>query len=256
MLERTFLHVPGIGTTTERALWRQGCESWSDYLADVDRYSTGHVSRSTARAVLEKSQAALAEERAAFFRYGLGLKEAWRAYPEFKHRCVYLDIETDGGQSGDSITMIGLYDGFDFQCLIKGRDLEKFPEIISQYQMIVTFFGAGFDIPMIQKRYKGLLLEQLHIDLCPTLKRLGYRGGLKKIERQLGIARGEDTDGLNGLDAIRLWRRYKTLRDDNALEQLVAYNREDVVNMVHLAEVAYEGLSKQTLELALQPELA
>lgn len=250
MLERTFLHIPGIGTTTEQALWRQGCETWSDLLANVDRVSCGHVSRSTVVGVLEKSQEALAEGRASFFRYGLGLKESWRAFPEFRDRAVYLDIETDGGQSGDSITMIGLYDGFDFRCLIKGRDLDLFPEIIEQYGMIVTFFGASFDLPMILKRFRGLKLEQLHIDLCPTLRRIGIRGGLKRIEKDLGISRGDDTDGLNGYDAIRLWRRYTTFHDDRALETLVAYNREDVVNMVRLAEVAYDGLRKQTLEEA------
>lgn len=206
------------------------------------------MERDYARECLEKSQLALAEGRASFFRYGLGSKEAWRAFPDFRDRCVYLDIETDGGQSGDAITMIGLYDGSEFTALVKGRDLDRFPEIISRYSMIVTFFGASFDIPMVQKRFRNLRLEQLHVDLCPTLKRLGYRGGLKKIEKQLGIARGDDTDGLNGLDAIRLWKRYTVLREESSLETLIAYNREDVVNMERLAEVAYDGLRDQLFQ--------
>ncbi|AIE87316.1 ribonuclease H-like domain-containing protein [Fimbriimonas ginsengisoli] len=247
MLERTFLHIPGVGATTERSLWQQGCENWDHLLADADRFTYGAVERDVMYEVIRRSRSALSEGRAAFFRYGLGMRESWRAFPEFRHRCVYLDIETDGGQTGASITTIGLYDGSEYTCLVKGKDLDRFPEIISRYGYIVTFFGAGFDIPMIQKRFKGLMLDQLHLDLCPTLRRLGYRGGLKKIERQLGIARGADTDGLDGLDAIRLWRRYTTLGDDGALDTLVAYNREDVVNMERLAEIAYDGLRTQTL---------
>ena len=172
----------------------------------------------------------------------LGIKESWRAFPEFRDSCVYLDIETDGGKGGNSITTIGLYDGNEFTALVQGDNLENFRDIFSQYSMIVTFFGAGFDVPMLQKRYKDVLFDQIHIDLCPTLRRLGLRGGLKSIEKQLGLSRGEDTDGLSGYDAIRLWNRYKTLGDDRALQTLIAYNREDVVNLETLAEHAYFGL--------------
>jgi len=249
MLEKTFLHVPGLGVTTERALWEQGCEHWDHFLDGPERFSCGQVDRGEMAEILRRSRQALVEGRASFFRYGLGTKEAWRAYPDFRHRCVYLDIETDGGQTGGSITTIGMYDGEEFRCLIKGQDLDDFPEIIAGYGMIVTFFGLGFDVPMLQKRFKGVTFDHLHMDLCPTLRRLGYRGGLKKIERQLGIARGDDTEGLDGLDAIRLWRRYTVLGDDGALETLIAYNREDVVNMVKLAEIAYDGLREQTLRI-------
>ena len=32
MLEHTFCHIPGIGPTTEQALWRQGIHIWEDAL--------------------------------------------------------------------------------------------------------------------------------------------------------------------------------------------------------------------------------
>jgi uncharacterized protein len=245
VLEQTFLHIPGLSVADERRLWSQGCRHWDDLIADEDRFDLGSVERETAKEVIRRSRSAVAEGRAAFFRYGLGLAEAWRAFPSFRDRCVYLDIETDGGNSGSSITMIGLYDGEQFTCLIKGKDLDEFPEFIQNFGMIVTFFGSGFDLPMIQKRFPRLKLDHLHMDLCPTLRRLGYKGGLKKIERQLGISRPDEADGLDGRDAIRLWRRYTALGEEEALDTLVAYNREDVVNMVRLSEIAYEGLRKQ-----------
>ena len=141
-----------------------------------------------------------------------------------------------------AITTVGLYDGVEYVCLIKGKDLQKLPAVLGDYGMIVTFFGAGFDIPMVQKKFRNLEIDHLHIDLCPTLRKLGIRGGLKSIEKSLGLQRGEDTDGLNGMDAIRLWSRYTMLRDEQALETLIAYNREDVVNLEHLAIYAYDKL--------------
>ena len=112
--------------------------------------------------------------------------------------------------------------------------------------MIVTFFGSGFDIPMIKRAFPRCPIDQIHLDLCPALKRLGYRGGLKKIERQIGIQREDEADGLNGMDAIRLWREFQH-GNSASLDRLIAYNREDVVNLEVLAQIAYDGLKDQLL---------
>ncbi len=246
MLESTFIHIPGLCSETEKKLWQAGCRSWRDLADGLEAFSVGQVEKSVVRSTLTKSFKSLEKRDGVFFQKGLGLREAWRAYPEFKDSVLYLDIETDGGQSGNSITTIGCYDGVDFRCFVKGQDLQEFPEYASNFAMVVTFYGANFDLPMIEKRFSDLRFRQLHLDLCPTLRQLGIGGGLKKIEKQLGICRGEDTDGLGGLDAIRLWRRYSTLGDDQALETLIAYNREDVVNLEYLAGYAYQHLKERT----------
>lgn len=248
MLQNTFLHVPGIGKTTERRLWKEGCSCWDDLLSDPARWSLGTASKAMARKHLEKSRQALDEKEHQFFRSGLGAQQAWRAFPEFRHSCVYLDIETDGGVSASSVTTIGLYDGKEYRCLIKGQDLENFRDLISHYSMVVTFFGGAFDIPVLERRFPGVVFDQIHIDLCPTLKQLGIRGGLKKIEKQFGIERSPETQGLTGYDAVLLWRRYRMFNDERALNRLVAYNREDCVNLERLAEHAYEALRQQVYE--------
>lgn len=246
MLQKTFLHVPGLGAHTERSLWQQGCLTWRKYLDAPDEYNIGGSDRVQMERTLVASVDALASLRHQFFRDSLGSREAWRAWPEFRKSCVYLDIETDGGDVGSSVTCVGLYDGAVFRCLIKDEDLHLFPDIISHYGMIVTFFGTGFDIPMLRRAFPGFHFDHIHLDLCHTLKRLGYRGGLKKIEKQLGIHRGEDTDGLGGMDAVRLWREY--LRGNTkSLDTLIAYNQEDVVNLEKLAAIAYSKLERETL---------
>jgi uncharacterized protein YprB with RNaseH-like and TPR domain len=45
---------------------------------------------------------------------------------------------------------------------------------------------------------------------------------------------------------VRLWREYQEGRD-KSLETLIEYNREDVVNLERLAEIAYERLRNATL---------
>lgn len=246
MLERTFSHVPGVGRTTEAALWNQGCHDWTCYLSEPDRYKIGGASRDIFTQTITRSQRALEEGEHQYFARALTAADAWRAWPAFKDKCLYLDIETDGGPFGSSITVIGMYDGAQFKALIQDQDLEAFRDEISKYSMVVTFFGSGFDIPMLQKRFRGQWFDHIHLDLCFALKRLGYRGGLKKIEAQLGIVRAANTLGLSGQDAIFLWNRH--LRGDpTALQTLVDYNREDVINMERLANIAYEGLLAQAL---------
>ena len=243
MLKHSFSHITGVSQQTEQSLWEQGCTSWDDYLRDPARFKTGSATTESLIRGVNESQAALAGNDYSYFSKLLGLGESWRAWPEFREKTVYLDIETDGGNTGNAVTLIGLYDSKGFTALVKGDNLEEFSDIISGYSMVVTFFGSGFDIPMLKKRFGAVEFDQIHLDLCHSMKRIGYRGGLKKIEKQLGINRGDDTDGLNGMDAIRLWREH--LRGNkSSLEQLIAYNREDVVNLEVLTRVAYDGLSK------------
>lgn len=249
VLTRTFCHVPGVGRETESALWQQGCDCWETLLADPDKFSFGHAKKADVLQHIADSKAALDEGNHQFFRKSLGQAEAWRAWPEFRDKCVYLDIETDGGNGGHSVTIIGLYDANGFQALVRGSDLDTFHDIITQYSYIVTFFGSMFDIPMLQRRFPMVTFDQIHLDLCFALKRLGYGGGLKKIERQLGIARADGVVGMSGLDAVRLWAAY-TRGHTDALDRLIAYNREDVVNLEFLAQVAYDGHKRALLSSA------
>ncbi len=252
MLRSTFLHVPHVGPETERRLWASGVSDWDAALAlssgeGGSPLSLGAADRATFRRVVEESRAALEAREHRYFARKLGLREAWRAFQEFRDDAVYLDIETDGGQSGESVTTIGMHDRNGTRVLVRGRDLDLFPDLVSRYAMIVTFYGSGFDLPMLAKRFRGIEFDQIHLDLCPTLKRVGIRGGLKRIEKHVGLARPGDVEGLTGWDAVKLWRRYELYRDERALRTLVAYNTEDVVNLEPLAEIAYAELRAAAL---------
>jgi hypothetical protein len=58
---------------------------------------------------------------------------------------------------------------------------------------------------------------------------------LKRIEEHFRIARV--TRGMDGRDALQLWARYENAGEREALDLLLAYNREDVMNLVQLERI-------------------
>lgn len=182
-----------------------------------------------------------------YFARKLSHREYWRFFPEFESDIAYLDIETDGGFYGDVITMIGVYDGQEYRSFIEGINLREFPEYIEPFKGVVTFFGTCFDLPVVNRQFGGVLKKKVHIDLHPLMRRLGQRGGLKKIERRFGIRRSNDTEGLTGRHAVLLWKRHRR-GESSALDLLVQYNKEDVMHLKTLMQIAYERLRREALE--------
>ena len=112
---------------------------------------------------------------------------------------------------------------------------------LAQYDLLVTFFGSGFDLPYIRAKFPGVLLDHPHFDLCFAARRFGYKGGLKQIELQLGFERSLDIEGLTGWDAVRLWQAW-CIGDSHARTRLLEYNEADTKNLEPLAEFLYDQL--------------
>ncbi len=182
-----------------------------------------------------------------FFAQRLSSNEMWRVFEAFRSKAVYLDIETSGGYEGvDEITVIGLYDGREVQSFVNGINLGAFETAIAGYDLVITFNGASFDLPFIRRRFPNIYLPPGHIDLRFLLKRLGYTGGLKKIEKDLSINRDRAIDGISGYEAVNLWRAYQW-GDRSALETLIQYNRADIVNLEPLMEFGYREMKEMLL---------
>lgn len=245
MLRATFIHAPGVGDVTERKLWDAGIRDWDAFLAPDASIPLSPGKRDLIAPVLEESRARLSERDHRYFARMLAAGEHWRAAGEFSDRLAFLDIETTGMGTHSHPTVVGLYDFAEgeYRAFVYGEDLREFAEVVDQYQVLVTFFGTGFDLPVLRAWDQRVQFHQMHVDLCPLLRRLGHRGGLKRIEKQLGIARADDVDGLDGLDAVRLWWRWKR-GDEDALRTLIEYNRADVVNMVRLLGFASRQMQR------------
>lgn len=243
LLEATYIHAEGIGSTTERKLWEEGIFTWRDYLTVGENNLPLTTSQKTKLTpVVEESVQRLEAEDFEWFAKRLQPKHHWRAIPSFGHRLAFVDIETNGGFDANDMTMVGIYDGYKLRQYVRGVDLEKTPEAFEEAAILVTFWGTGFDIPFLKRTFPNLQLNQMHVDLCYVLREVGYRGGLKSIERQLGLQRSNATSGLTGLDAIRLWREYQAGRE-TSLDTLLEYNGEDVRNMSELLAIAYKKMA-------------
>jgi len=158
---------------------------------------------------------------------------------------AYLDIETTGLKMwGFEITTIALYDGESIYHYVNGQNLDDFLDDINKYKVIVTYNGKTFDVPFIESHF-GVELNHAHIDLRYILGSLGYKGGLKGCETQLGIDRGNLKD-IDGYFAVFLWYDYQQNGNKKALETLLAYNIEDVVNLETLMVMAYNLKIKET----------
>lgn len=250
MLASTFIILEGVGERTERRLWRTGIKTWDDFVnTDTPPPLIGRERKARYDRALTEARAALRGRDAAYFGARLEPRDQWRLYREFRDDAVCLDIETDGRAAGSgTVTVIGLYSHGTLTTLVQGVDLteEACLKALAPCRLLVTYFGSGFDLPYLARAYPrlGRRLRQLpHLDLCPAGAAVGLRGGLKAVERQVGLGRPADVVGLDGWDAVRLWEAYES-GDDAALERLCRYNAEDVRNLIPVADVIVARLSR------------
>lgn len=143
----------------------------------------------------------------------------------------YLDIETTGlSKERHEVTVVGAYDGEETYQLVKDRDLneENLNKLLETADQIVTFNGKRFDLPFLEHHY-GLPESIEHLDLMYKAWELNWYGGLKAIEKKLGI--GRESGVSDGRKAVELWKKYKKERCLTSLKKLLLYNREDVENL-------------------------
>lgn len=249
MLRSTFLHLSGVGTIGESSLWRSGIRDWAELAGSLDRpdYSPERAGR--LRAELAVSERALSERDAGWFARRLPRAEHWRLFPAFRPETAFLDIETTSLSPYEGmVTVVTVHGGGRTRTFVADDNLEELPSYLREFGVLVTFNGSLFDVPFLQVRFPQLVAPPAHIDLRFVLYRLGLAGGLKRIEARLGIGDRTGVEGIGGLDAVRLWERYRR-GETAALERLVRYNRADTVNLEPLAEYASRELTRRMVQL-------
>ena len=145
---------------------------------------------------------------------------------------LYLDIETN--YSGD-ITVLGFYShkiGV-VQLIRPNINADELLSALPQSIRLYTYNGNCFDLPVIRKQFGIDLRERYEcIDLRFACQKIGWKGGLKKVEAMLGIER--KLPGITGNLAPWLWEQYWIENDKSSLKTLLSYNKEDVVNLVKI----------------------
>ncbi len=144
---------------------------------------------------------------------------------------AYLDIETS---FRGEVTVVGVMrpDSGTVQLVAPAVSAESLSEVLAGVDTICTYNGEGFDLPVLGRATGiNMLRDFRSVDLALQCRRVNLRGGLKAVETTLGIPRV--VRGLSGYDAMLLWDRWTT-GSREALETLLGYNRDDVVNLALL----------------------
>jgi uncharacterized protein YprB with RNaseH-like and TPR domain len=246
MLTSTFTFLQGIGPTTERRLWKEGLLDWESFLKQprIAGLSPDRKSLYDRELALAQSEYEAGDLRALASR--LHKREHWRFFEACRSGLLCLDIETTGLTCHDgacAVTVVGLHRNGLTIALVQGDTLtaDRLQAELDHCTLLVTFFGTVFDVPFLRTAFPQLRFEMPHFDLCLAARRLGLRGGLKHLERELGIEREAALRGLDGMDAVRLWTQWQD-GDRAALDLLLAYNAADTESLAPLAALIYKDM--------------
>jgi len=250
ILRRTFLHLPGIGPAKEQRLWDRGLTDWNDIRAGASSVYKDPTKRDDILRLLDESEHALDGRDLRFFYTRVPKLALWRMIPGHHADAAYLDIESTGMGVPPmaSSTVIAVYFRGQLYQETDHRAKKQLMEWIDRdCSFYVTYFGESFDLPFLRREF-GLTLDAAHIDLCHWLRRLGYKGGLKSVQKQFADIPARDSMDIDGFDAVRLWHLHER-GVDGALETLMTYNAEDTVVLEALLAHAFN------LEAARHPAL-
>ena len=255
MLRNSFVIAKGVGPQREASLWRNGVRTWDDFLDERSIKGISAARKKKLDSEIGRARDSLEGGDASYFSRHLASRHRWRCLKDFEKSVCYLDIETTGLSLLSPITVVGMHDGKRMHTLVRGIDLSgsNLRAMLSSVSMIVTYNGSGFDLPVIEQQFPGSVPEVPHVDLRYPLRRIGFTGGLKAIEREMGVERDRRVEYMTGEDAVYLWRLWERQGKRNALDLLIEYNAEDCKNLKPLAARAYDVMKRSTFDAIVGP---
>lgn len=256
LIRKSFVHLAGVGPKTEAQLWRQGVGDWDELRAKAPRIFKGRRLDGIL-AALDASLEAWGRRDLYFFHQALPGNERWRMVPGGFEDVAYLDIEATGGSFPPVChsTAVAFY--FRGEVLQEHETAKKralIDRILAEASMLCTFNGGGYDVPFLSQEY-GMRFPIAHVDLCPWLRRLGFRGGLKAIQKALPHLHQRASMDIDGFDAVKLWALH--LRGvEGALDTLMTYNAEDTLILEPLLVEAFNREVDARPDLGLERLIA
>jgi len=177
--------------------------------------------------------------------------KTWIAiYEKLKDKALCMDIECCYWNG--PISLVGIYKPTEGQIIsesfVKGQNLTRtnLKHAFKDCKLLITYNGLKFDVPKLQKDFPGTLPKKIPtFDIYIFSKLLGINTNLKVLETSLGIERHESVEGKRHV-STRLWKRWSEKNDKKALDLLIEYNRQDVINMYPLAEKLIDMAKEKT----------
>ncbi len=125
------------------------------------------------------------------------------------------------------------------------EDFPKLWPIIEQADMLITFNGDHFDIPLLNKYYSGDLTKIKSLDLLAEVKKsLGRRIKLDTIaEATLGIKKSG-----HGLEAVTWWK-------EGQIDKIIKYCIDDVKITKDIYDYAIKNGKLKYKDLGLNGEI-
>ena len=244
MIESTFQIARGIGMSKERCIWDSGILTWNDFIDSDSVDGIKERKKAECDALFTEAYDMLDKSDARGLGDMLKRTEHWRLFNRFRDSTAYLDIETDGLERDSTVTVVTVHRKDGTYTLTNGIDLDAgtLADALDGCQLLVTFNGSCFDVPVLRNSFPKVDLDMPHFDLRFACRRVGLKGGLKTIEKDLGMHRDDDIEGVDGEDAVRLWKEWVRHGDRESLRILTEYNRADTINLENIAGTVYGRL--------------
>ena len=244
-IENSFVPAEGVGERRERSVWESGILTWDEF--DPKRAPLGPKTGKRVESFVAEALERLDDGDARYFGDRFPSGEVWRLYGNFREDAAFFDIETTGLDSArNNVTTVSVTRGGETTTLVRGEGLTApaLRELFFDAPLVVSFNGKQFDVPFLEDSF-DIAIDAPHLDLMYPCRRIDLTGGLKAIEKAVGIDR--DRPDLSGRDAVRLWHRYARDGDDDALDTLISYNRDDTENLQNLADVVATRLHEASI---------
>lgn len=236
MIQGCFRHLSGVGPRTAAALRGGGFNTWDDCIAKKDELPFNGKRRNRFISEVFESAEALSSNDLSYFTSSFPTAEQWRILHDYFESAAFIDVETTGlSRSSCHVSVIAAFYRGELSTFVYGENLDDFLFFADTVGLMVTFNGNSFDIPFIERTFNIPSLDRPHVDLRWIAWHAGYRGGLKSIERQMGIRRPLKIEGIDGFEAVDLFYKWQC-GDREARESLISYCAADVIATSLVAE--------------------
>jgi len=249
VLERSFVMIKGIGLRREERLWKSGI---SDFDGFIDAIELPGISRKMTPILKEMASEARRRVRLGDSKWIAGAlpeQEKWRILSLVGDKSAALDIECARINRAIAPVLISVCrPAKGCTTLIRGEDLyrDRLAKLLDGTDVLLTFNGSSFDLPLL--RTYGFKLDGcIHLDLRRFSRRAGLTGGLKRIERTMGIRRPRELEYSTESQASYLWDLWTSKGSRRAIDLLIDYNRRDAESLFPLSSIIYHRLRTKRL---------